>query len=314
MISSFFAKTKPINYVVLVTLIFGFYAVQFLLGQQTSNYLVKLPLAMAVFFAIIIQTALIDRIVHKTRITQPSTFAIMVFTILLIGFLDLVTQPNIIFANLFMLAAILELLQIDTAKTITIRPFNAAFCICMASLFIPQCALFMPLVWVAIYSFSANKVETWLKPLMAIAAFSIMVFAVVKAFGLSTNWFNRYNFNFNWLVIKQIDFTNSTRLILFLFVVIIMLSAVFLRSSISGGVNLVKLRFLVLFFATALVLALLFFNKNSSLGFILFSFCPAAIVTTNYFEMFSLKKFREPILILGMLIPLTFAIYHMLTA
>ena len=70
-------------------------------------------------------------------------------------------------------------------------------------------------------------------------------------------------------------------------------------------------RFLLIVYIFAIMIALFSFGNDQGLEMILFSFCPAVLLTTNYFELFDLKRFKEPILAIGILIPLTFALYRM---
>lgn len=311
MISSFFSKTKPINYLLLFVVFLFFYVIHFVTTVSAGLYFENLLPSFISLAGLALQVGLLAQMITKSRITQQTTFAIMVFTVLLIGFLDVIIDESVILSNFFMIWAVYELLLIEPSKKTSLEIYNATLWICVSSLFVPIAILFLTIIPVGIYMFSSNKLKNWLMPVMAIVTFFLITLAIALVLGVEAQWLNSYKISFKTDFLNTIDFASYTRLIVFVFTIVVLSALILLRSSISGGFRSIKLRFLLIVYIFAIMIALFSFGNDQGLEMILFSFCPAVLLTTNYFELFDLKRFKEPILAIGILIPLTFALYRM---
>ena len=79
MISSFFGKTKPINYIVLAILLFLFYFtdVFFQIGEQRINQVIALELLL--FTVLLFSVFTINQIVRAEKATESNSYAMLFF-------------------------------------------------------------------------------------------------------------------------------------------------------------------------------------------------------------------------------------------
>ena len=313
MISSFFSKTKPINYLFLFGVFFLFYLIRFLVFTKNNFSSTAILISISTLVLIFLQGALFNQMVFKTRITQPTTFGLLVFTVVFIGFLDVVIDLATVAANFFIIWGIYFLIAADSTKKLSLEVYNATLCFCIATVFTPLAVFLLILIPIGIFMFTNKSLRNWLMPLMAVATFFLITFALTRIFGNSELWLNSYWFQLNTSIYATVDIGNYTRLFLYVLVIASMFLLILFKSSLEGGVRLIKLRFLIITFIVILLVSFLGLANNQGLELLLFSFCPAAMITTNYFEIFDFKRFKEPLLAIGILIPLTFAIFRLIT-
>jgi hypothetical protein len=304
MISSFFGKTKPINYVVLSVFLFLFYAGFVFLKANQEISVDTIPLNVLAVGVLLLSIYIINRIVRVEKVTDFSSYAILFFVLLIVAFSEVLADKNAIFCNFFLLLATWRLLAIKSIKNVKHKIFDASLLICAASLFYDWALVFFVLVFFVINVYDRKTFKNWLVPIIGVLTFFILTFAFLRLNGETFFFAEHYRFSFDFL---KTDFFSNPGIIKLLFYVLLLLavmSLVFLKVRKKGGGKLVPLRIVFLAFVFGIFISLF---KSNSASPVLIAFFPAAVFLTNYLE--TIKKARLKEVVVGICIALSFVLF-----
>src|SRR5690606_18610161 len=150
MISSFFGKTKPINYIVLAIFLFLFYFTNAFLGLGEQKINDVIPFELLAFVVLLLGIFIINQMVRTEKITDFNSYTILFFVLLVIAFAENLQLKNAIFTNFFLLLALWRLLSIKSTRNVKHKIFDASLLIVVASLFYDWAIVFLLLVFVVI--------------------------------------------------------------------------------------------------------------------------------------------------------------------
>lgn len=290
MISSFFGKTKPINYIVLSIFLFFFYFADRFLGLGVSEMGNSIFLNLLTFATLLLMVFTINQIVRSEKITDFNSYAILFFVLLLIGFAETFANRSIIFANFFLLLAIWRLLAIKSIKNVKHKIFDASLLIGIASLFYDWALAFLPLVFLVINLYDRKAFKNWLVPFLALATVFILVFTALRISG--SMGFLEEHYRFSIEPLTKFSLQKGINLKVFLYIILILLATfiVFLRMRKVGGGKLLSLRIVFLTLVLGLLIGVF---APGELFPLLFTFFPASIFMANYMEMIKKPKLKE---------------------
>ena len=297
MFSSFFGKTKPINYIVLSVFLFLFYLLDLLF--QVKGKIGELDIAMELmaFGALLLSIFIINQIVRTEKVTDFNSYAMLFFVLLIMSFSDVLQDKNAIFANLFLLLAIWRLLAIRSIRNVKHKVFDGAFLITVASLFYDWALIFMVLVFVVINVYDRKTFKNWLVPFLALITVFILSFTILKIWGTLSFYEEHYLFSTNILNAAFFAEPEILKFLIYASLIFVTVFIVFLRTRKIGGGKLIVLRlvFVAFIFAAAIMLF-----KSGNYSPVLLTFFPAAVFLANYLEGIKRTKLREMAIILCM--------------
>ncbi|XCF06532.1 DUF6427 family protein [Tamlana crocina] len=304
MITSFFNKSKPVNFVIvfLITLL-AFIVAKTHMGYDaiTGGFLFKQALLLLVAYSSIL---LLNFVVGKNSLSKKNHYELLLFSLFFLTIVETTNEAEVLLANFFVLLALRRLLSVRSQRELKKKYFDAAFWIAVASLFYFWVILFFVLILASLVLYSDNNIRHWVVPFLGVAAvFVISVAASVIFYG---GFFNVFDLSL------QVDFDfskyNSTK---FLIAITLLLSFglwslfFYIRNiKQKKKSNRTTLKTVVLAAVIGFVIVLLTPNKNGSE--FLFLFAPLAVVVSNYIESISEKWFRE--VFLGVLIIVPFVL------
>lgn len=300
MISSFFSKTKPVNYIVLIVFLLIYYTLYLSFERSFQIWNDDLVLQILAICALVLELLIINEIIRKEKVTGFSSFAMLFFVALLLLFPDTLLDENGIFANFFLLLAVWRLLAIKSMKNVKHKIFDASFFICISSFFYDWTLVFFILVFLVINVYERNNFKNWLVPITAVLTVGILSFAVLKLSGNLAFFKEHYTFDLE-LLEEGFPQGKSIALIVFSILFMVLASLVFLRVRKKGGGKLVVLR--ILFFSFLLSVLLSFLKLKSSSPLIL-GFFPVAVFITNYLETIRNARYKEIALSLFLVAPI----------
>ncbi len=308
MLTSFFSKSTPLNYVLLsITLIMGYFLRLFLFESIEFNVL-ELPEHIGVITIMVFTLLLLDFIIRKNNVTKKNTFAIFIFTLLILMVPSAYQDINILFSNLFLLLSTRRILSLNSDKNREKKIFDAGMYIAIASLFYFLSLAYIIVLFVGIINKTERKGRYFLIPIIAFGAIFILNLTVHLVINDSINWFN------SWSTFIDFNYTSYNSLALIV-PVILMLGLIVS----TGSVRLFVLHTLskkekpaassmVVISIVLLLITLFGFHNNGSE--LLFLMMPVAISTTNYIEFATTKEraiFNE--LVLWLILILTVVIH-----
>ena len=300
MISSIFEKTKPINFIIILSFLFiEFWLVQFFLlnktGENFELIFQMLFLAM-LFFSIVV----VDFIVKRNKITAPNSFAILFYALLILVFPETMLDRNAIFCSFFILLATRRLVSIRTLKNIKHKVFDATIWIMISSFFYEWAVLYLVLIYAAIYIYEPKNIRNWLVPFAAIFTVFMISFCVLIVSNNTEFYTNHYNFSFEFNVAYFSAWDNSTKLMLYIVLTLFAFIFAFLKLGKVGLGQIVTMRLIGFSFLIGLIIKVL--TSTQGVYPIMITFFPAVVFITNYVESIKKPKIKEVVLILSILI------------
>jgi hypothetical protein len=308
MISSFFGKTKPINYIVLAIFLFLFYFTNlfFQLNGQKINQVI--PLELLLFAVLLFSVFIINQIVRTEKATESNSYTMLFFVLLIVTFSDELVLRNVDFANFFLLLAFWRILSIKSTRNVKHKIFDASLLIAIASLFYDWAIAFMLLVFFVIGVYDRKTLKNWLVPFLGMATIFILSFTVLKLKGDLDFFEDHYQFYLGLFTTKSFFQVLNIKTLIYLILSVIVSMVVFVRlRNVSGGkLLLLRIVFLIFLLGTALIL---FTPADASP--VLLTFFPSAVFLTNYFEGIKKRKFQEVMLIGCMVLACTLFVFHL---
>ncbi len=301
MISSFFGKTKPINYIVLSVFLFLFYSLLVLIGLEQNNIIDTIPLEVLTFGALLLILYVINEIVRVEKVTDFSSYAMLFFVLLLVTFSDTLTDKNAVFATLFLLLALWRLLAIKSIKNVKHKIFDASFLICVASLFYDWAIIFLVLVFLVINVYDRKTAKNWVVPFVAIATIFILMYAIQKLYGATSFFEEHYRFSIDFLNGNFFETGPNIKLLIYVLLIVVVMSVVFLKVRKKGGGKLLRLRIVFLAFILGAIIS---FFRTENASPVILTFFPAAVFFTNYLETIKRVRLRDLFIGLCTLLPL----------
>jgi len=301
MISSIFGKTKPINYIIVLTFLFLFYwLVHFFLFQRVYGY-EQLVWQVVVLAVLLFTFFIVNFVVVRNKLTGANSYTILFFALLMVIFPETLTDNNAVLCNFFFLLAIRRLISMRSLKNLKIKIFDASLWIMFGSLFYDWALLYLLVVYIAIYIYEPKNFKNWIVPF---AAFFV-VFIISYCFLILTHnqdfFYRHYQFSIQFDADYYLNWANSSKLIIYIILFFMLSIFAFLKLGKSGVGKIVTTRLIVFSFIIGLFLNVMISTEN--LHPILLTFFPAAVLMTNYVESIKRDNLREIVLMFSIFIP-----------
>lgn len=302
MISSFFGKTKPINYIILITPLFFFYWFVNLLLFERSLGLEQLSIHLLALGSLIFGYFVLNFIVQRNKVSGQNSFPLLFFTLLLIVFYETLGDNNALFCSFFMLLALRRLISIRSLKNIKPKVFDATFWILISSFFYDWALLFLILVFMAIYIYEPKNLKNWLVPFTAIFTVGVVGYTILIVLQSDAMIWQHYRFSISYDKEYLMQWQNSAKLVLYVAGISITGFWSFLKSGNTGTGKVATMRIIAFAFLLGLILEVL---KSSSTEFpIIVTFFPASVFLARYVEAIRRPNLRELFLMLAIFFPL----------
>ncbi|PCJ97697.1 MAG: hypothetical protein COA50_04460 [Flavobacteriaceae bacterium] len=300
MISSVFGKTKPISYIIVLSFLFLFYlSVYFFLFpeniSQDSVFLQVLFLAV-----LLLSIFVINFIVSRNKLTGTNTYTILIYSLFIVLFPEVISDGKAILCNFFILLATRRLVSIKSLMDVKNKIFDATLWIGMASLLYDWALLYMLLVLITIWLYQPRKVKNWLVPLAGIFSLAIIGFGILTFIGDADFFKNRYVFSVHNNIGIVRDWKDNLLLIIYILGTVITIFFAFLKLGKRGLGRIVSLRLILMSFIIGIVVMVL---EEFPEPLIILTFVPAAVFVTNYIESIKRPNIKEVLLISSVVIP-----------
>lgn len=302
MISSFFSKTKPINYLVLLIMLVLFYVANYFILKINFDSVVFLLL---ILIAISLQVIGVQETVRTRKTTNTTSFAMLFFVLLCMAVPKILQYKEIVFCNLFLLLSLNRLLALKNLKQVKQKIFDATLWICVASVFDPWVLLFLVVVFLAVYIYGTKEFKNWLVPIIAIVFFVLLISAFLVLTKNINFLENHYVIDVDTNLLESFMANFSIKPFLYIIIILMVASFVLVKQGYQGVGRIIHLRLLLVYFLVAIVVFSVQNLENKNYTILLYSFFPAAIFATNFLETFKKKRLKEAVLLVCILIPFT---------
>ncbi|QCX01846.1 hypothetical protein FGM00_17635 [Aggregatimonas sangjinii] len=301
MISSFFGKTKPINYIILITFIFIFYwFVHFIVFDKTYG-LEELVLQLVILAILSFGLFVLNFIVKRNKITGTHSFAILFFTMLLMVFPQTLIDNNAVLCTFFLFLTMRRLISVRSMKTIRLKIFDATLWIVTASIFYDWALIYLLVVFLAIYIYEPKNLKNWMAPLAGLFTVFMIMYCVLVLTGNTDFLQEHYRLEYTFDKAYFLNWLHSTKLVLYIIGISFVGFMSFLSVGKAGVGKVATLRLIAFLFFLGLVLEVLIATPGKYP--IMVTFFPAAIFLAKYVESIKKANIKEIVLMLSIFIP-----------
>lgn len=301
MISSIFGKTKPINYIILLTFLFVFYWIVHFLLYNSSFTLEQLFLQTVVLGLLLFSIFVVNFIVKRNQITGTNSFAILFYVLLIVVFHPVVMDNNAILCSFFLLLAQRRLISLKSLKDIKLKILDASLWVTLASIFYDWALIYFVLIFIAVYFYEPKNIRNWLIPFLGVFSLGIILICLLIIIDQEQFISEHYRFELSFDTNFFAYWGNSSKMVIYtIFVLIIGLWGFFKLGKLGLG-RILTMRLIAVSFAIGIVLTLL---KTSEASFpVLVTFFPAAVLFTKYIEVIKKVNIKEIALISSVFVP-----------
>lgn len=291
MLTSFFGKSSPINYLILGVFIVAGY----LLGAISNSEIFITPYLLvthAIFIAVsVLSVLLLDFIIRKNHLTKNNTYAILFFTCFLVMLPVIFLQQDVLLANVFLLLALRRIMSLRSDKNSTKKILDASVWITVASLFYFWSLLFFIPLWIAIVQKPNSDYKQMLVPFTGFFAVIIINTAYQLLAHDSFSWF------LNWKDAVSFDFSiyNSASIL----VPVTIILAFYVWTAIYRVLKIASLPLkekpshLLLLYVSITTLFIALGAPEKTGAEVFFVLAPVAIISANYIERSDTESYRD---------------------
>ncbi len=306
MLTSFFSKSKPINYIVVGLYMLTLYAIaHYRIGFELETLPILLFIVGAVLY--IAPMLILHFIVQRNDLTNKGTYTILLYAFLTGILPEALTNISILLANFLVMLGFQNVLHLRNGKQIKAKVFNASMYIGLASLSFFWSIGFVVVVYIAISYFEPKNYRNWIIPMIGL----VMVYLFANCFTLllydSFFSFQGYSdpisFSFESYLAKDQLFSAGVLSICMLFFLTIYL----LKFSRKPANTKPILRLIIAYLIIAIAIAVISSQNNTSELF--FAATPLAIIGATYLEMQYHKFAKEINIWVFILIPFTVLLF-----
>lgn len=310
MLTSFFRKSTPLNFLIVVFLAFIFYVIYNFSGNSSKIDVAFILKELIIFVVFLFLLLFINFILIKDKSAGRHTYVIFLLTLFCIASPHILTDKAVILGGFVTVLGLRRTIALQTGKHITQKIFDSFFCFILASLFFPPAILFIIVSFFGLFYYGYENYKNWLTPIVAVLSVFILQTTISLAtqdtFFYPVSHYSLQLINFNIYSQPQI-FWPLSLILLFAF------WAIFNIFSEGARLTQNELRAKhLLFIAFLSSIAILGFScdtPNPLESALFFLILPTSLIGGRYFEIKKHKLLKEILLISLTIITISLGIY-----
>ena len=300
MITSIFSKSKPINYIIVMVVLVIAFALHFFYEVKDDNYTIISFIALSIGLFYVFIT---DFVISKNDLTKRNSYGIMLLALFFVIFPEVFGNINIMVANLLVLFALRRLFSLHTKRDLTKKFFDAVFWIALSALFYTWAVLYLFVVFIALGYYWQNEGKY-----IAVSLFGVVtVFILLVLYNIvfKDQYLSQTNFDFSY-GFDFLDYNSLSEIIKFTVVLALYIWSLifYLKNTSEKNKTLKPIHTLIILASfIAIIIAVLAPVKNGNE--IVFFMLPFSIIVANYIETIDKLWFKEMLVVLLILVPIT---------
>jgi hypothetical protein len=291
MLTSFFSKSKPIHFILVMIFMTMTFFWNLSAKWVISFEMADLPFYLLLLLALLFSMFLIDFVSSKNDLTKNNTFRIAFFALFIAVFPETFLNAEILFANLFLLLAVRRIISLRTKKDISKKIFDSSLWIAVAALISFWSVLFFVLLYAAIILYT-NRIRDYLIPLTGAACVLLLwnVYTLITTELFYLPHFSSQDFSFDFS-----EYFSNGKLIQIVLVGTLFLAAFLYSQVFSKRRKKFRSRNLLLYFLTVLSLGIIILIPKKDTAEFLFFALPFCVIVSNFMELSKLKTLKEAV-------------------
>ena len=283
MLANFLGKSKPINFIILLSLFIGLFLFTsfslFYNDRFEFSFLFKITSSIAFYLIIFFFS---NFIVSKNNLTLDNSYAFFIFTVLLSYFLSTITTLKILIILLLYTLLLRKIYSLKSPKKILSKLFDSGFWLGVLFILEPYSAVFVVLIYAAIFLHQKTIINNLIVPIVGLLTPLIIYFTYCFWFDklyLFTNLFYFETFHSRVFYSENNFYWGSV------FIIAISVISLFLKSPKAFSINnsFKKSWILLIVNLTIALFFALFIPKKNGMEF-LFLIFPASVIIANGLE------------------------------
>ncbi|GGX32132.1 DUF6427 family protein [Aquimarina muelleri] len=282
MLSSFFSKSKPINYIAVALYMTLFFSIAHNKRdfEVDSGYFFLKVLSLFIY---ILPMLVLNFVAQKNDLTNKGTFTILLYAFLTAIFPRALIDFPVLLSNVFVLMALQNILRMRNEKHIKASIFNASIYIALASLAYFWSIGFLFFVFLGVFYFEPKNYRNWIIPCIGIIMVYVFANCITLIFYDSffslRSHIKPFSFSFQNYLVKDHFFSVGILLICIVF----FFSIYLLKFGRKAAKNKPIVRIIIVYLILAIGVGVIAPEKNTSELF--FITPPLALIGTTYLEM-----------------------------
>ena len=307
MLTSFFGKSTPLNFLLLCGYIFTLFLLRFVMDPATVFNWSSITAFTGVVVLLLFSVLLLDFTIRKNGLTKLNTYAIYLFTCAAAMLSGLINDPWVVLSNVFILLALRRIFSLQKTKNNERKILDATIWILLASgVYFWNILLFAPL-YLALTFKAQKEFRFYLIPLVGASAIFLIATAAHFLKEDSFSWF------FKWPDAISFDFavygTTQTMVFISFLLAMILWTLIPKIRMIPKGAKKDKPNAILEIVVLVSLLTAIVISSEKTGGELLFLIAPAAIIITGYMEKTSERWFKEILLWSFLLLPFLFLLF-----
>ncbi len=301
MITSFFSKSKPINFLIIfIITLLAFILIKIKYVNDLLNIAFFIKQAF-IFFICYSSILILNFIISRNNLTKKSSYAVLLYSLFLATFPQSMLNIQVIFANFFVLLALRRIISLRSQINVKKKLFDASVWIAIAALFYFPTILFFVLVISSLLLYTENKIKNWIIPFVGLA--TVFVITISYSIVIYNDFFEAIklpsNFSFNYSAYNTKQYL----------IAITILMSFGIWSSIFYIVNIKKKKkrfrsaFVIIFIAVLVGFSITIISPKKDGSEFIFLFAPLSIIMANYIETIEEKWFKEIFMLIIIALP-----------
>jgi len=301
MISTIFGKTKPINYIIVLSFLFVLYWVVHFLRFDMGYPPIELLAQSLILGVLLFSIFIVDFVIKRNKLNDTNSFAMLFYALLIMVFSETLIDYNVIFCSLFLLLAMRRIVSLRSLKNTKLKIFDATMLIIVASLFYQWAVLYLILIFVSIYIYEPKNSKNWLVPLAAVFTVFMIAYSVLILADNTSFLTEHYQFSFEKNLFYFLDHAINFKLVAYIILTIVAGIFTFIRLGKVGLGKIATVRLIAFYFLIGLVLNVL--TSSEGVYPIMVLFFPTVVFMTSFVEAIKKPNIKEIVLMTAIVVP-----------
>ena len=301
MLTNFFSKSKPFNYILVSLYLIGGCIFWLLYNTNFEISVGNISRISGYILGFLFLLFLLNFIIRKNKLTKINTYPILIFSAFLLMYPIVLEEVNVVVSAAFILLSLRRILSLSSDKNTKKKILDASLWISIAAFFYFWSLLFFVVLFVAIINKASKNYKLFFIPFVGFLA----VFTLITVYYLLMEdvllWFlnSNYQIGFDFSVYKNVKIIIPT-----VFLLLSLIVSVLNRNFNSLTISLKeKSKFNLLLFSLFVGLSIIIITPQKNGSELIFLFAPLAIFVTYLIETVSKKWVSELLLTLMILLP-----------
>ena len=306
MLTSFFGKSNPINFLLVGVFVLIIGGLHYSLNPESTFNASEIIVLLGVIALLVFSMLLLDFIIRKNSLTLLNSFGIFLFTCSAAMLAPMFSQPAIVLANLCLLLAFRRMFSLQSQKNTEVKILDASIWIGVASIFYFWSILLILLLYFALFFIPNRSIRYYLIPpiggiglLLIAGAYQVLA---KQSFDQLLRWPDGISFNFS-------SYANWEFMVFITFLLVLSVWTLFPKiADLTKGPRKERPNKLIQICALGVCLVIATVSPEKTGAELLFIVAPASIIISSYIEKRSDLWFKEILLWAFLLLPIAFLI------